>query len=46
MNDGKPYKEVLCYSLENQLLGKRIYDVNGVYVLYDVTDTEIVFYIL
>lgn len=41
MNDGKnPYKEVLCYSLENQLIGKRIYDVNGVYALYDVTDTE------
>ena len=41
MNDGaNPYKEILCYSLENQLIGKRIYDINGIYALYDVTDTE------
>ncbi len=40
-NDGLvPYKEISCLSLENELIGKRTYDINGVYALYDITDTD------
>jgi len=40
-NDGLvAYKEVSCLSLENTLIGKKIHDVDGVFALYDVTDTE------
>ena len=40
-NDGLvPYKEVTCLSLENELIGKRIYDINGVYALYDITNKD------
>ena len=40
-NDGLvAYKEVSCLSLENILIGKKIHDVDGVFALYDVTDTE------
>lgn len=34
------YKEVECLSLENELVGKRIYDINGVFALYDFSDQE------
>ena len=40
-NDGLvAYKEVSCLSLENTLIGKKIHDVDGIFALYDVTDTE------
>lgn len=34
------YKEVALLALENELIGKRIFDISGVYSLYDITDTE------
>jgi hypothetical protein len=40
-NDGLiPYKEISCLSLENELIGKSIYDINGVYSLYDIATPE------
>lgn len=41
VDDGlAPYKEVELLALENELIGKRIFDISGVYSLYDITDTE------
>jgi hypothetical protein len=34
------YKEVQCKSLEFELVGKRIYDINGVFALYEPNDTS------
>ena len=34
-NSPIPYKEVVCLSLENQLIRKHVYDINGVLSLYD-----------
>ena len=33
------YKTVQCLSIENELIGKRIDNINGVFALYDVSDT-------
>ena len=34
------YKEITCLSLENELIYKRIDNIDGVYALYDVSDAE------
>ena len=34
------YKQVKCLTLENELIGKQIDNIIGVYALYDVTDIE------
>lgn len=34
------YKEVKCCPLENSLIYRKVYDINGVFNLYDVTDTS------
>lgn len=34
------YKDITCIALENELTGKRIDDIKGVFALYDITDTE------
>lgn len=34
------YKNVKCYTLENELIGKNIYNITGTYALYDITDTQ------
>lgn len=40
-DDGiNPYKEINCYTLENELVSKSVYDINGVFALYNVTDTS------
>jgi hypothetical protein len=37
---GIEYKQITCVSLENELVGKKITNIKGVYSLYDVTDQE------
>ena len=39
-NDLVPYKSIKCLSLENQLVGKRIDDITGVFSIYNPSDTE------
>ena len=34
------YKEIKCLSLENELTGKRVDDLNGVFALWDISDTD------
>ncbi|MDR2277388.1 MAG: hypothetical protein LBE23_05975, partial [Vagococcus sp.] len=34
------YKEVECLTLENELVGKRVDDINGTFALYDVIEPE------
>jgi hypothetical protein len=39
-NSTAMYKIIKCYTLENELIGKPIYNINGTFGLYDITDTE------
>jgi hypothetical protein len=40
VNSKVPYKEITCLTSENELIYKKIQNVNGVFSLYDVSDTE------
>ena len=39
-NSPYEYKQISCLSLENKLVDKNIDDINGVFALYDMSDTE------
>lgn len=39
-NENNGYKEIICKSLENELVGKYIDAIDGVYSLYDTSDQE------
>jgi len=39
-NSSFEYKQISCLSLENKLVDKNIDDINGVFALYDMSDTD------